>query len=75
MGWLDTILSVATAGASVYSASQLQSMRSQGAEAALIQAMVMTPARADLQIQAGSRRCTDLRSEVSKDHGGRPQYR
>jgi len=40
MGWLDTILSVATAGASIYSASQLQSMRAQGAQAEMIQALL-----------------------------------
>lgn len=40
MGWLDTVLSAASAGASIYNASQLQTLRRQGAQAGLIQAMV-----------------------------------
>jgi hypothetical protein len=40
MGWLDTILGAATAGASIYNASQLQAMRQQGAQATVIQAFL-----------------------------------
>lgn len=40
MGWLDTVLSAASAGASLYNVSQLQTLRQQGAQAALIQAML-----------------------------------
>ena len=40
MGWFNTMLNVATAASSAYSASQLHAMRKQQAEAALIQAVL-----------------------------------
>lgn len=40
MGWLDTLLSAASAGAGLYNATQLAAMRQQGANAALVQAIV-----------------------------------
>lgn len=40
MGWLDLVLGAASASAGMYNASQLETLRRQGAEAALIQAII-----------------------------------
>ena len=40
MGWLDLVLGAASASASMYNASQLETLRKQGAEGALIQAII-----------------------------------
>lgn len=41
MGWLDLVLGAASASAGMYNASQLETLRRQGAETALIQAIIM----------------------------------
>ena len=41
MGWFDILIGAANTGANLYNASQVEALRRQGAEAALIHAITM----------------------------------
>jgi len=66
MGWFNTMLNVATAASSAYSASQLHAMRQQQAEAALIQAVLAHLREQIFQLKQMAESALSLEAESPK---------
>ncbi len=70
MGWLDLVLGAASASASMYNASQLETLRKQGAEGALIQAIIQYLREQIFEFKQMTEEAVAIEAQSAKIAGG-----